>query len=217
LPPEYSFSFQAQRLKVVFDPATLPLMAVQLGEVKAICDVLIHAKVNALDYLRRERVSADDAAGNQTDYLTVPSITNELAVLSPYEVTFKCFSPELAGVLGGFAASPYGFIIKNIAVEPAVSLATEMTTATEAPPPPIATPPVIPPYTPPTPPGSRYGPEGESSRYRGGMPNYPRPVTPVPQVVPTAPAPRGLQIALDERQLKVTLLVEVVKLLPPAK
>jgi len=215
LPPDYGFSFDAERRKVVFDQTTLPLMAIQLGEVKAICDVLIRAKINALDSLRRERVSTDDAAGNQTDYLTVPSLTNELAVLSPYEVSFKCFSPELAGVLGGFASSPYGFLIKNIAVEPGAPLVTDTTTAT-----PVPVAPVMPVYTPQPVVPNRYGADG--GRYGGDgeyRPGYPRPA-PVQQpiaVAPVAPRPTGLQTVLDEKQLKVTLLVEVVKLLPPAK
>ena len=74
----------------------------QLGEVKGICEVLFEAKVNSLDNLRRERVSADDSKGPQTDYLGEKSVTNELAVLTPYEVTFRCFSSELAAVLAGF-------------------------------------------------------------------------------------------------------------------
>jgi hypothetical protein len=195
-------------------------MAMQLGEVKAICDVLIRAKIHALDSLRRERVSSDDAAGNQTDYLSIPSLTNELAVLSPYEITFKCFSPELAGVLGGFATSPYGFLVKNIALEPAVALTTETTSVTAVTPQPVPVP-VTPTYpTTPNPYTQRYGNLGGDGEYRPNTPGYPRPVTPIPQpvqVAPVAPRPTGLQTVLDEKQLKVTLLVEVVKLLPPAK
>jgi hypothetical protein len=33
-----------------------PLLAVQLGDIKAICDILIEAKVNSIDNIRRERV-----------------------------------------------------------------------------------------------------------------------------------------------------------------
>ena len=76
----------------------------QLAEVKAICTVLFQAKINSLDNIRRERVSEDDLKGPQTDYLPEKSVTNELAVLSPYEVTFRCFSSELAAVLAGFAS-----------------------------------------------------------------------------------------------------------------
>jgi hypothetical protein len=33
-------------------------------------------------------------------------VNNDLAVITPYVVTFRGFTPELASVLGGFAASP---------------------------------------------------------------------------------------------------------------
>src|SRR3954471_18687771 len=117
LPPDYEFSFLAQSKKPSFQTNTLPSLAVQLGEVKAICDVLFQAKINALDFLRRERVSPDDAAGAATDYLAEKSITNESAVISPYELTFRCFSPELASVLGNFASSGRGFVVKNVNVD----------------------------------------------------------------------------------------------------
>ncbi|HWH71146.1 MAG TPA: Amuc_1100 family pilus-like protein, partial [Candidatus Sulfotelmatobacter sp.] len=115
--PNYNFSFEAQTRKLSFAAGSLDRLAVQLGEVKTICDVLFQAKINYLDNLRRERLSADDAAGPQTDYLTEKSTTNDLAVVTPYEVTFRCFSAELASVLSGFAVSPHGLIVKTINVD----------------------------------------------------------------------------------------------------
>lgn len=118
LPPDYSFSFEAQKNLMRFAPGSLDRLAVQLGEVKAICDILFAAKINSLDNLRRERISTDDYKGPATDYLDQRSTTNELAILTPYEVTFRCFSPELAAVLSGFHSSPYCILVKAIDVEP---------------------------------------------------------------------------------------------------
>src|SRR4051812_573656 len=56
----YSFSFQKQRNQMNFLPVSLVPLSIQLGEVKAICDVLFNSKINALEALRRERASADD-------------------------------------------------------------------------------------------------------------------------------------------------------------
>ena len=98
LPPKsstgqtYSFSFEEQRPKLAFAAGSLEPLSVQLGEVKAFCDVLFRAKINALDGLRRERVSEDDQRGPQTDYIAEKSVTNELAVLTHYELSFRCFS-----------------------------------------------------------------------------------------------------------------------------
>src|SRR2546421_10022841 len=119
VPKNYGFSFDAQRSRMSFPAGSLPLLATQVGEVKAICDVLFQAKVNSLDNIRRERISADDNTGNQTDYLNEKSVTNELAVVTPYELTMRCFSQELADVLAGFASSPHGLIVKKVNTEPA--------------------------------------------------------------------------------------------------
>ena len=119
LPPNYGFSFEAQRSIVQFAPGSLVPLALQLGEVKKISGILFAADVNALDGIQRVRVSGDDLAGPQTDYLGEVSVTNNLAVLTPYAVTFKSFSPELAAVLAGFAASPNGMIVKAVNITPA--------------------------------------------------------------------------------------------------
>jgi|DewCreStandDraft_4_1066084.scaffolds.fasta_scaffold74191_2 hypothetical protein len=256
LPPDYSFSFTAQRPRVTFAPGSLEPLSVQLGEVKAICDILFKAKINSLDNIRRVRVSPDDANGPQTEYLLKQSVTNDLAILTPYEFTFRCFSTELAAVLEGLGGSRYGLLVKSLNVEPAVTTTPGsefmpgMPTAFN----PIEAPPAMmaPPPTPVNPlaRGGRYGAEAESAaafarRYgpaRGGPEGMPggataggiplRPLTPgmAPTpgypTAPAAPAYRGygqaapaarggLPTVLDEKQLKVTLNVDVVKLLPP--
>jgi len=260
LPPDYSFSFTAQRPRVTFAPGSLEPLSVQLGEVKAICDILFKAKINSLDNIRRVRVSPDDANGPQTEYLLKQSVTNELAILTPYEITFRCFSTELAAVLEGLGASRHGFLVKSLNVEPAVTTTpgTEFMPGVPTAFNPIEAPAAMmaPPPTPVNPlarGAGRYGAEAESAaafarRYgpaRGGPEGMPgggaaaggiplRPLTPttpgmtpapgyaVPPVAPgyragqPAPAARGgLPTVLDEKQLKVTLNVDVVKLLPP--
>src|SRR5882672_9594646 len=95
LPPKYNFSFQAEKNLTVFDQPSLPPLSVKLGEIKTICGILFQARINSLDNLRRERVSADDTQGPASDYLDLVSVTNQLAVITPYEVAFHCFSQEL--------------------------------------------------------------------------------------------------------------------------
>ena len=92
----------------------------QLGEVKAICDILNHAKGQFLGWhpARADSWSPDDAAGPATDYLGAASTTNELAIITPYEISFRGFTPELAGVLAGFAQSPYGLVVKPSMLNP---------------------------------------------------------------------------------------------------
>lgn len=219
LPTNYRFSFEGHIARVSFASNSIPRLAVQLGEIKAICDVLFKAKINSLDNLRRERVSTDDNTAQMTDYTEKKSVTNDLAVLSPYEVSFRCFSAELAAVLAGFAASPFGILVKSINVEPG--------------PAPVQTDeqsmmPVQPQYViqqaAPVADrdaearaafqrrygiggGGRYGARGP-----GAQPTaQPQTIYVTPQASTSAKA----QTVLDERQLRVTLGLTVVKLRPP--
>jgi hypothetical protein len=219
LQDNYNFSFQAEKLKINFDQRGLEPLSAQLGEVKAICDVLFQARINALDGLRRERVSGDDASGPATDYLGESSTTNGLAIMTPYEITFRCFSPELAAVVAGFSSSPNGLIVKAINVEVAGTMPTEVAGT----PPPIA----APVYTPPPPPvqspeaieRSRYGDMGrygQGNRYGEGSAKF-QTFQPQPQPIVSQPAaPRGgggLPVVVDEKQLKVTMQLVAVKLI----
>jgi len=134
--PQYSFTFEAQRSRVKFDPRSLNALATQLGEVKTIAEILFTAGVNQLDGIQRARVSEDDTKGPPADYLADNSVTNNLAVLTPYSVTFRAFSHEIAQVLSGFAASPHGFVVKRISVQPAGTAPAVASLETGGPPPP---------------------------------------------------------------------------------
>lgn len=213
LTPKYSFSFQQQSSLMKFAPGSVAPLAVQLGEVKVLSDVLIAAKINSLETIQRERVSADDQAGQQTDYLDAKSETNELAVLTPYQLTFRCFTPELAAVLCGFASSSNGIIIKSFNIEPApvttpeAPLTQPMVTYVQSPTAQVPT----------SPDPSRAMMERYGLRYGAGGKDGFRPspvVAPQPVVVPTgAPVSTAPRTVVNEKQVKVTMLVQVVKLL----
>jgi hypothetical protein len=117
LPEQYFFSFKAQSREL--NIASSAQLSVQLGEVKAITEILFSANINALDGIQRTRVSDDDAAGPQGDYVDEHSVTNDLAVFTPYVVTFRCFTPELSRVIAAFAASSNALFIKAINIQPA--------------------------------------------------------------------------------------------------
>lgn len=271
LPPNYTFSFEAQKTLMTFAPGSLDLLAAQLGEIKVLSEALFAAKVNAVDNLRRERVSPDDHRGPPSDYLEQKSATNALAVLTPYEITFRCFSSELAAVLNSLHASPHCLLVKTVDVEPAsagmgmydpnapgampgMPLPGYGMPSAEAPPSPymqrygtgvegIPQPmrryPVggSPEGTAVSPYAQRYGgmgPEGGGGGpVAGGIPYRPlgtpqpgAPMTPTyappampmpvgPGMSPGAAVTRGgLQTVLNEKPLRVTLLIHVVKLLP---
>ncbi len=191
LPPHYDFSFQAEKNLPNFAAGSLPPLSAQLGDIKVICGILFQAKVNSLDAICRERVSADDQNGPQADYLELGhvAVTNDLAILVPYEVTFHCFSAELAGALAGFGSTEYCIIVKSVNVDPAGGMASAGDV---------------------TLPGA-YPPPGYNRYLRmGGAP----PPAALPQPAALPPARGGLQTVLDEKPLKITLVLNVVRLLP---
>ena len=202
LPPRFNFSFEAQRQLVRFAPNTLHASAVQLAEVRAITDILFAGKINALDNLRRERISEDDLKGPQSNYLEEHSVTNDLAVVTPYEASFRCFSSELAGVLAGFANSPHGIVVRTLNVDSGGTMAA-LTAGAGGP--------------------GNYGSLAGEGYPPGYMPNAGYPPTMGGQAQPQPPGAAtqikrgGLSIVLDEKQLKVTITVNITKLLSPTK
>jgi len=108
---------------VRFAEGSLEPLSAQLGEVKAVAETVFSARVNVLDGIQRVRVSTDDTVGSQGDYIEEHPVTNDLAVITPYVVTFRCFTPELSRVVGAFAASSNTFLIKSINIQPATSAA----------------------------------------------------------------------------------------------
>ena len=199
LPPQYYFSFQVQSSKLSIAPAGLDPLAAQLGEVKAIAGILFAARINALDSIQRVRVSDEDAQGLASDYTEQSPITNDLAVITPYVVTFRSFTPELARVVAGFATSPHPFIVKSLTVQPALGVSAT---------PDVAAGGMPNPYNP-------YGVPGmvnPDARYRGMMPNPEMP--PGMQPAPGLGGRGGLQTVLKEQLLHITLEVDIVKLRP---
>ena len=210
LPPEYMFSFDAQKPLMQFAAGSLDPLAQQLGEVKAISELIFSAQVNSLDSIQRVHVSDDDINGPQSDYAQMQPFTNDMAILTPYVISFRSFSPEIAKVLCAFANSSNEFIVHSINVEPASNDGGADQSAGQGMPngaypnqmpgnPGNPAYPGYPPATPGYPPALR------------GYPGYP-PATPAPQG--PASARGGLQTVLKEQLLRTTMEVEIVKLLP---
>lgn len=185
LPPKYDFSFSAQHLLMKFAAGSLEPLAEQMGEVKAIAQTLFSTRINSLDGLQRVRVSEDDATGPQGDYIDEHSVTNDLAVITPYVITFRCFTPELSRVISALATSSNTFLIKAINIQPAGLAGMTANTGEAA----MGMPGAIP------------------GRYPGGEFGLP------PTVAP-AISKGGLQTVLKEQLLRVTVEIEIVKLLP---
>jgi len=180
LPPNYDFSFAVEKNRLTFAPGGLDLLACQLGEVKAISEILFATRVNMFEGIQRVRVSDEDLTGAPADYIDEHPLTNDLAIITPYVVNFRCFTAELSRVMGGFATASNTFIVKSVNVQPAGA-------ATAVAPNP--------------------GMEGQGFPPQMQPPMQPPPGQPVP-------GKGGLQTILKEQLLRVTVEVELVKLLP---
>ena len=186
----YEFSFAAQKKGLKFSPAIFPRINIQLAEIKTICGILFDSKINRLVNVKRVRLSADDPQGTP-DYLeNRTETTNDMtgAVLSPYQFEFHCFSSELAAAMEGLYKSPHGLLVKAVMVEGVPQ--QQGPGGGPNPPPPPPPPPKLPP----------------GAQPRPGVPA----VVPRPGV-PAAAAKDGLETILNEKLLKVILLVEVIK------
>jgi hypothetical protein len=181
----YAFSFTMIMNKVSFREESLQTLAAQLGEVKAICDLLIRTRINALESIKREKsCPEDDPAQAPNDYGIRQSVTNEWAVITPYEIVIRGFSTELASVMSSFSSSSNAIVVRAVNVEPATSQN-------------LADPNAVVPG----------GPEGGMpQRFYRGMPQ------PVMQPVAAAPMRGGLQTVINEHVCRITLYVDVVKL-----
>ncbi|MGA3266621.1 MAG: hypothetical protein ABSE16_07355 [Verrucomicrobiota bacterium] len=189
-PAAANFSFTVLRDRVSFAAGGLNPLAAQLGEVKAICEVFFAAGVNELDEIRRVKVSLDDNNGPQSDYLAGTSVTNSFMVTTPYVITFRSFSPEIARVLSGLASSPNGFVVKGINVEPASGVAGT---------------------------AQFYQPQPSGMTHPPAAPGFPPAFPPAfPRSTYTAPvqaAPSGgPKTILQEQLLRTTIEVEIIKL-----
>jgi predicted negative regulator of RcsB-dependent stress response len=169
---DFAFSFTLQAGKTVYDPNSWDQLSKQLGEVKTICDILYSCRINALDAIQRER-TADEGGNNGMsasgpDYLDNTSVTNGNTVVTPYQVTFECFTPELGNVLSSFANQQHTIVVKTLDVQPVDANNGMM--------------------------------EGSMMQNNG-----------MPSVVNTR---GGLPVVIDEKKLKVIMLLDFVKIIP---
>jgi hypothetical protein len=238
LPRQYHFTAQRLRQSVVFQEAELVPLAHQITEIRALCEILFEARVHALLRIRRVPVSKQDTGA--TEFLTGTKIvTNAVtgAVITPYEVTFQGFSPELSAVLTGLQQSRHLFMVRMLDVEHASDSVSELTTQMPYPGPGV--PGVMPAPSPTTPqsgadlmrqrygvgPGGPGGARGGGAsrefmqRYGGGPGARPPGMTPGAPATyaPATQTRRGPETVLEEKQLKVTLTVEAVRLPPEAQ
>jgi hypothetical protein len=177
---DYWFTFAPEKAAVEFK--NIEMLTHELMDVKDLCDILFTAKISDLVGIKRVPASSED--NNSTDFLPSDkkATTNEVAVVTPYELRFQGFSSELARVLDRVIAAKRCFVVRSVAVDKAPSAEEEAANAV-----PVMNPMML-----------RYG-----GRY-GMMPPPAQPVTTAPK--------RPANVLLDENKLLMVLQVEAVRL-----
>lgn len=223
LPPNYQFTFgEIKRQASIFPYQVEPLVN-QLNEVSAICGVLFNAKVRALDGLQRVMAYNGDPGG--PDLLTdlaqrTNSVATNLTIVStPYRMVFRAFSGDLAAVINGLSTAKEFMVIRQLDVDATASGREGMQPGG------VPDPMMVPFGAPPGAPAMRLpgmpapGAPAPPAQPGGAPPRPAAPVRPGMAAAPVAPAKSTLVPVLDEKPVRVTLVVEVVKVvrrsLPP--
>ncbi len=189
---KFAFTFEGQKKQLEFTAKSLPLLTVQLLDIQDICHVLFNAKIHNLEAIRRVSVGTNDV-NPPANYLAKKQSTNSVtgAAIQPYEVIFHCFSAELGSVLAGLVNADPVLVVKSINVERGSTDGTSTAAAS-----PMGMNPSL---------ASRYGmPPGMANRYGMGA------------AAAVASGPKPGEAPLDDKPIRVTLNIDVVKLPPEA-
>jgi hypothetical protein len=132
---------------------------------------------------------ADEPLSQVDHHELQPEVNDAIGIaINPYEVTVHSFTPELATALQSFYKSTNGLVVKSVQVEVAPTTA-DPNLSPGAAPPPFVPPPVVRPTTPPAG-GVRAGVAGAAK----------------PQ--------ETIKTVLNERLLKITMLIDVMRTRP---
>lgn len=185
---QYAFTFAHQKTQLQFPADAFPALPQQLAEIRTICNILFDAKVNRLITIRRSRLYAEEPLSQVDHHESKPEV-NETAgmAINPYEVTIHAFTPELAAALESFYKSTNGLVVKAVQVEVA----------------PTADPDAPPGFQTPTPTSIRPFPPAFGAPGRGVVAGAARPQ-------------ETIKTVLNERLLKITMMIDVMRTLPPA-
>lgn len=210
LPEKYSFTFESQRQQMQLDQKSLTPLSVQLQDIKQISTILFNSKIHELVSFKRSGVASNEVSGS--DLLVKKTSSNAITgvVIYPYEVGFNCFSGELSAILAALASSKEMIVVKTINIERADEATTLEAPGVSSAPVGGMDPALM----------SRYGlrPGGMSPammmRYGlGGRPGAGAPAAVAPTTASAGSSKPGGPV-LDEKALRVTLGIDVLKLMP---
>lgn len=227
LPARFDFTFGEIKAQPRIFPYAVEPLNTQLGDISTLCGVLFKAKVRAIESLQRVPAYVGDPPSQ--DLITDLAMrTNEIStnlnlVMTPYRITFRGFVGELTAVLNGLARTKEFVVVRQLDLEaggaaPALTTGVDsmMMTMPNMGVPPMAPGGLNPPAGFGLPPGGAPGVGNPAMAPPPGVgvATPPRPGLPVrPGAVGAAPAaPKSsLTPILDEKPLRVTLVVDFIK------
>jgi hypothetical protein len=123
LPPKYDFTFTEVKAMSRIPGYAMEGLVTRLSEVKTICDVLFKARVRGVESIQRVAAFADEPKGPDL-LLDRAEQTNSLApgvtmTIIPYRVVFRGFSGDLATVLNTLSGTKDFFVVRQVDVESA--------------------------------------------------------------------------------------------------
>ncbi|MCD8533833.1 MAG: Amuc_1100 family pilus-like protein [Verrucomicrobia bacterium] len=118
VPNSYNFTFRGQKEVIDFkSKGSIPKFAYHLNNVEKLVQAVYNARVHSLESIKRVRV--DETDENSFGIMQNLGMTqDEFLLYTPYEISFKGFSSELASVLENLTNSEDVYIVKAMNVEP---------------------------------------------------------------------------------------------------
>jgi len=116
LAPNCSFSFSAQKSSVTFSSECIGPWMQEMEDIRLILHILFQCKINYFEQIQRVPACMDDNSGD--DCIPTGSVSNQWGTVTPYKVTFRGFSTEVANVLAAFANSSNCFVVKVVNITP---------------------------------------------------------------------------------------------------
>lgn len=215
VPPKYEFTYGEVKVMPRLPSYALEPLTNQLKEVRSLCTILFNAKVRALESFQRGPAFPDEprSADILTDRATQTNTlsTNISVVITPYRLVFRGFSSHLTEVMNSLTSAKEFYAVRQVDVEPSGGA---METPGMRDPSGMMTMPGFGPMGAPGLPATTLpNPGGLAPGAFAPQPVGPRPLPPkAPGGLNVPPPPKSsLTKVLDEKPLRITLVLDVVK------
>ena len=122
VPPKYEFTYGEVKVMPRLPAYALEPLTNQFREVRSLCTILFNAKVRALESFQRAPSFPDEPRSADLMSDRVPQTntlsTNISVVITPYRLVFRGFSSHLTDVLNALSSAKEFYAVRQVDVEP---------------------------------------------------------------------------------------------------